>query len=167
MKISRIFLSLAVVAAMTACSGNTSDKDSDSKDKKDKVENNCLAKSDVKSDASSEDIESMEDHGSVLVLDGANNNIEATTHPVVIDFNATWCGPCQQFGPVFHKVADEYSDKAVFASADVDVCTELAAKYEVSSIPAIVIIYPGDREPVSTVGYMNELDFKAFLDNNL
>lgn len=163
MKISRIFLSLAVVAAMTACSGNSSDKDSGSKDKNDKVE----AKTDAKTDASGEDLESIEDQGSVLVLDGTNNKIEATTHPVVIDFNATWCGPCQQFGPVFHKVADEYSDKAVFASADVDVCTELAAQYQISSIPTIVIIYPGDREPVSTGGYMNEQEFKTFLDKNL
>lgn len=144
---------------MTACSGNSSDKKSDSKDKKDKTEQ--------KADNQSAGMDVTETEDFVLELNASNSNIEPTTHPVVIDFNATWCGPCQKFGPVFHKVAEEYSDKAVFASADVDVCTELAAQYQVSSIPAVLILYPGDREPVATGGYMDEAEFKAFLDENL
>ncbi len=99
----------------------------------------------------------------------AEDEIPALDIPVVIDFNATWCGPCQKFGPVFHAVAAEYGSKAKFAAADVDVCGKLAETYKIQSIPAVVIIYPKDsgKEPVTSVGYMEENDFKAFLDANL
>ncbi len=86
--------------------------------------------------------------------------------PVVIDFSAVWCGPCQQFKPVFHKVAGEYASKAAFYTADLDECTELASKYNVTSIPCIIILKEG-AEPVSQVGAMDEAQFKALLDKSL
>ena len=56
---------------------------------------------------------------------------------VVIDFNATWCGPCRQFAPTFEAVAEEMADKALFYSVDVDQHPELAQKYDVQSIPMV------------------------------
>jgi thioredoxin len=108
------------------------------------------------------------DPAEVIELE-ADDQIVPQDVPVIIDFNATWCGPCQKFAPVFHKLAEEYASKATFASADVDKCTDLAAQYNVSSIPAVIIIYPASagKEPVSNVGYMDEAQFKAFLDANL
>ena len=99
----------------------------------------------------------------------ADEKAVATDVPMVIDFNATWCGPCQKFGPVFHKVAGEYASKAKFAAADVDVCGELAKAYGITNIPAVVVIYPeaSGKAVVTNVGYMDEAQFKAFLDANL
>ena len=56
---------------------------------------------------------------------------------VVIDFNATWCGPCRQFAPTFDKVSEEYADRAVFYSVDVDDHNDLAAQYNVPVLARI------------------------------
>ncbi len=95
-----------------------------------------------------------------------DSQAKATDKPLVIDFSATWCGPCQQFKPVFHKVAAEYAAKATFASADVDVCTNLARKYGIRSIPYILIINP-DGTTAFFEGKMSESEFKEFLGKNL
>lgn len=86
--------------------------------------------------------------------------------PVVIDFSATWCGPCQQFKPIYHKVAGEYAGKATFYTADLDECEALGREYNVTSIPCIVILVDG-KEPVSQVGFMTDTEFKALLDKSL
>ncbi len=86
--------------------------------------------------------------------------------PAVIDFSAVWCGPCQQFKPIYHKVAGEYASKASFYAADLDECKELGEKYKIESIPTVVILKEG-AEPVMHVGLMNEDEFKALLDKNL
>lgn len=63
--------------------------------------------------------------------------------PVVVDFYADWCGPCKQYAPVFHEVAEKYQDAACFVSFNVDNYPELAKSYEIESIPATVFIIPG------------------------
>lgn len=102
----------------------------------------------------------------VIALKPSDTPEPTAEKPAVIDFWATWCGPCMQFKPVFHKVAEELSDKATFYSADCDECEDLSNKYKISSIPCIIILKK-DAEPVSKVGYMSEEEFKAFLDKNL
>ena len=85
---------------------------------------------------------------------------------VVIDFNATWCGPCRQFAPTFDKVAEEYADRAVFYSVDVDDHNDLAAQYNVQSIPMVVYLKP-DGTYTSTVGLIPESEFTAAIDTAL
>lgn len=81
----------------------------------------------------------------------------------VIDFNATWCHPCRKFAPVFDKAAEEYSSDAVFYSVDVDMHPELAARYEVTSIPTVAYVKP-DGFYTTTVGLMGEEQFKAAIE---
>lgn len=85
---------------------------------------------------------------------------------VVIDFNATWCGPCKQFAPHFDAVAAENAGNAVFYSVDVDKHPELAAQYGVESIPMVVYIKP-DGTTQSSVGYMDKEQFAAAVASNL
>lgn len=85
---------------------------------------------------------------------------------VVVDFNATWCGPCKQFAPHFHAVAEKNIDNAVFYSVDVDKHPELAAQYKVESIPMVVYI-KADGTTDSTVGYMDEAQFAEAVANHL
>ena len=101
----------------------------------------------------------------VIVLK-KDETIPASDKLVVIDFNATWCGPCRQFGPNFEAVAAQNAGKAVFYSVDVDVHPEIAAKYEVESIPMVVYIQP-DGSYDSTVGYMDEEQFAQVVAKNL
>lgn len=106
-----------------------------------------------------------ETHGVVRVLSNSDK-AEATDKPLVIDFSATWCGPCHRFKPTFDQVAEEYADRANFASADVDECTDLASAYKIESIPFVLILNP-DGTSASQTGLMSEKEFKAFLDKNL
>lgn len=157
MKKIAIVMSLFAAVALASCSGKT-DSGKEELESTDQTEQDATPAAEP----------SVED---VVVELEADDYIRPAdmTNPLVIDFNATWCGPCQKFGPVFHKVAAEYQAKADFASADVDVCKNLADEYKISSIPAIVIIYPSStgKAPVSSVGNMGESEFKEFLNKNL
>lgn len=84
--------------------------------------------------------------------------------PTVIDFNATWCGPCRMFKPVFEKVAKQYAGKVIFLSVDVDKYPNVAEQFNVSSIPQISVLYP-DGLVKTTIGYMNEDQFLQLLSN--
>ena len=113
--------------------------------------------------------EVADENSSAVIELKADDTVAPDALPVVVDFNATWCGPCKAFAPTFHKVAAEYAGKAVFASADVDVCEALAKENKVTSIPDVIIFYPAStgRATVSHEGLMTEDEFKAFLDKNL
>jgi len=62
---------------------------------------------------------------------------------VALDFTATWCGPCQMIGPVFHDLSDRM-DNVVFVKVDVDEIPDTAAKYSVSAMPTFVFIRSGE-----------------------
>ena len=61
---------------------------------------------------------------------------------VVVDFYATWCGPCKMLSPILEQVSEE-TDKAVIAKLDIDESLELAKEYNVMSVPTMVIFKDG------------------------
>ena len=61
---------------------------------------------------------------------------------VLVDFWATWCGPCRQFGPIFESVSEKHPD-IVFGKVDTDAQQELAASAQISSIPTLMIFREG------------------------
>lgn len=99
--------------------------------------------------------------GEVIQL-AADETITPGEKPVVVDFWATWCGPCMQFKPVFHDAAAKYYEKATFVAADVDQCKALAEKYGIQSIPTVLIMMP-DGTVKQQTGYMDAAQFDAFL----
>ncbi len=68
------------------------------------------------------------------------NGIIANGRPTVIDFWATWCGPCKRLAPVIEELAAEYEGRVDVCKCDVEEADDLAAEYRVSSIPTLVFL---------------------------
>ena len=97
----------------------------------------------------------------------ADNATVVAGLPQVIDFNATWCGPCRMFAPTFEKMGKKYEGKITFLSVDVDENPDMAAQYEVQSIPTVVYIDAEGKTVDVTVGLLSEEEFDARLQKLL
>lgn len=64
--------------------------------------------------------------------------------PVLVDFNATWCGPCKMLAPTIEKLAGEYDGKVKVVSLDIDEAGDIAGRYGVMSIPTLIVFKNGD-----------------------
>lgn len=73
------------------------------------------------------------------------NEVIASGKPVVIDFWATWCGPCMRLAPVIDELAEEFADQAVIGKYNVDEETELSGQYRIMSIPTILFFKNGEQ----------------------
>lgn len=142
MKISGILTGVAVAAMMVACGGTAS-------------------KSEAAASGQDSSVQENVELGNVIVWQGGKISPDKEL-PTVIDFNATWCGPCQKFGPVFEQVAEEMDGFFKFVSVDVDRCPEAAEQFQVSSIPQVTVLRP-DGSHNSAVGYMTADELKAFI----
>lgn len=84
----------------------------------------------------------------------------------LIDFFAEWCGPCKMQTPILHKIADEYSGKMNFGAVNVDEAEDVAAKYEVQSIPTLMVFKNGEVVKRAE-GMKNESQLKEWLKEYL
>ena len=84
----------------------------------------------------------------------------------VVDFSATWCGPCRMLAPVLEDISEKYEGKVSFFSVDVDESPELAMQYRVSSVPCLVLLKNGAFTDQS-VGFRPEPQLSAWIDGNL
>ncbi|MBQ6632192.1 MAG: thioredoxin [Romboutsia sp.] len=80
-------------------------------------------------------------------------SVEEKQGVVVVDFFATWCGPCKMLAPVFEQAGEEMKNDATFLKVDIDQSLEIAQKFRISTVPTMIIFKDG--KPVeSLVGFM-------------
>ena len=84
----------------------------------------------------------------------------------VVDFSATWCGPCKMLAPVLETVSEKFAGQADFYNVDVDDAPELAMEYRVSSVPCVVLLKNGEFVAQS-VGFKPEQMISAWISSNL
>ena len=97
----------------------------------------------------------------------ADNMVYLGKLPAIVDFTATWCGPCRQTAPFLDDIAKEYAGKIVVYKVDVDKCENIARAMGVTSIPAILYIPTDGRQPVMTVGGRGTERFKEEISKYL
>ena len=66
-----------------------------------------------------------------------------TDKPVLVDFHATWCGPCKMISSFIDEIAEELHQQAVVAKVDIDECPDLAEEYDVMTVPTLIVFKQG------------------------
>ena len=105
---------------------------------------------------------------SEVILNGSNFEKEVLQSdiPVLVDFWATWCGPCKMIAPIVAQLAVKYDGKVKVGKVDVDENPELAESFNVSSIPTL-IMFKGGQVAGQRVGGANMAILDAFIRENM
>jgi len=84
----------------------------------------------------------------------------------VIDFHAVWCGPCKTMAPVFENMKKKYGDKAEFIKVDIDEDQDMAAEFNIASVPTFVVVKDGVTI-AEIVGTAKPVEFEKFVVDNI
>ena len=88
------------------------------------------------------------------------------TGTVLVDFFATWCGPCKMLSPVLEELSEEMNGKATIVKVDVDELGDIAAKYRIMSIPALFVFKDGELKE-KVVGFQPKPALTKLIERNL
>lgn len=136
------------------------------------VEEGLVAESCAEESVEDDEVEIIEAKGEVQELTAAQYNKMVAHYkenpykfvgyrPCVVDFYATWCGPCKRLAPIMEKLAAKYKNKVSFYKVDVDKAEELSATYDIQSIPTVFFCANGEIR--SQIGFVPESDLEEVI----
>ena len=100
------------------------------------------------------------------IEENATEFVFRSKRPCVIDFYATWCGPCKRVAPIIEKLAEEYKGKVDFYKVDIDQNKKLATVLNIKNIPTVFFMKAG-MKPIRTVGAYDEEHYREVIKNML
>ena len=155
-----LLVSLISIAFLTSC-GSSDDSKKEEKPQDVTVTESTVEKSYVK----------VLDYKSFLInvwdLElNPDNFVFKGEHPCVIDFFATWCGPCKRVAPIIDKLAEEYNGKVDFYKVDTDLNQKLAMILQIRNIPTVFFMKEG-AQPQKTIGAQDEAYYRSIIDKML
>lgn len=158
---------MALIVAIVVLGSCSNNKNSNSEDKtamptiktKDTTKNNNeLATKYLSTEDFKKNIMNYDEHPQEWVFEG--------NRPAIIDFYATWCGPCKMTAPIIERLARKYKGQIDFYKVDIDQERELAQIFGIRSIPTFLFI-PMKGQPTAQMGAMQLADFEEIIESEL
>lgn len=94
------------------------------------------------------------------------SEVLSSNEPVLIDFTATWCGPCKALAPIVDKIADKYAGRVKVAKLDIDNSPGVPSKFGIRGVPTL-IVFKGGKEVARQVGLVPEVKVDALVSQFL
>lgn len=95
-----------------------------------------------------------------LTSENFEKEVLKSNKPVIVDFFATWCGPCKMLLPVIAEIAEKYKEKVKVCKVNVDEEQELAIKYDIVSIPTLIFVKEG-KIINSSIGFISKSELES------
>lgn len=158
MRYSRIFYIVSIVVVLAGCGKNKNYRTPSELQSYETVSDTVKVESgtnDVRNGDTGAENAAVSNQESVVLHQMVSNG-----KPSIVDFTASWCGPCHRMKPIFYSLADDFKDEYNFISIDIDENPELANKYQVQAVPTFVFLDADGNEGNRITGMISKEEFR-------
>lgn len=103
----------------------------------------------------------------LTITDANAKELIASGKPVIIDFWATWCGPCMGMAPLIDRLSEEYEGRVEIGKYNIDEESDLTTEYRIMSIPTLLFFKDGKKTDIRLAGSQTEATLRAKIDELL